>query len=172
MSRASVTTTEETTTVQKGFVGQNVPRREDRRLVQGQGVYFDDVKRHGMGYLHFLRSPYAHARIASIDVSAGGIRMKAHASARTGIAVRLTFTPPDGGPTMTTMGLLVRIDVGGYAFSFVNLTPSEARRLHDLRQETLISPELGPAFMSRIGLWQRADEIVRRPSVLRGRVTV
>jgi CO/xanthine dehydrogenase Mo-binding subunit len=62
--------TEGTTTLQKGFVGQSVPRREDRRLVQGQGVFFDDVKRHGMGYLHFVRSPYAHARIESIDVSA------------------------------------------------------------------------------------------------------
>ena len=62
--------TEATTTLQKGFVGQSVPRKEDRRLVQGQGVFFDDVKRHGMGYVHFVRSPYAHARIASIDVSA------------------------------------------------------------------------------------------------------
>ena len=56
--------TEGTTTLQKGFVGQSVPRKEDRRLVQGQGVFFDDVKRHGMGYVHFVRSPYAHARIA------------------------------------------------------------------------------------------------------------
>ena len=62
--------TEGTTTLQKGFVGQNVSRREDKRLVQGEGVFFDDVKRHGMGYVHFLRSPYAHARITSIDVSA------------------------------------------------------------------------------------------------------
>jgi len=62
--------TEGTTAIQKGFVGQNVPRKEDRRLVQGQGTFFDDVRRHGMGYVHFLRSPYAHARIASIDVSA------------------------------------------------------------------------------------------------------
>ncbi len=66
----SVTTSEETTTLQKGFVGQSVPRKEDRRLVEGQGVFFDDVKRHGMGYLHFVRSPYAHARIESVDVSA------------------------------------------------------------------------------------------------------
>ena len=48
---------------------QSVPRKEDNRLVQGQGTFFDDVKRHGMGYLHFVRSPYAHARITSIDVS-------------------------------------------------------------------------------------------------------
>jgi CO/xanthine dehydrogenase Mo-binding subunit len=49
--------------------GQSVPRKEDRRLLQGQGVFVDDVKRHGMGYIHFVRSPYAHAHITSIDVS-------------------------------------------------------------------------------------------------------
>src|SRR5207253_5794195 len=52
-----------------GFIGQNIPRKEDKRLVQGEGVFFDDVKRHGMGYVHFVRSPYAHAKIRSIDVS-------------------------------------------------------------------------------------------------------
>jgi CO/xanthine dehydrogenase Mo-binding subunit len=61
-------TVEETET-KPGWAGQSVPRKEDQRLVQGQGVFFDDVKRHGMGYVHFVRSPYAHAAITSIDVS-------------------------------------------------------------------------------------------------------
>jgi CO/xanthine dehydrogenase Mo-binding subunit len=52
-----------------GFIGTSVPRKEDRRLVQGEGVFFDDVKRHGMGFVHFVRSPYAHAKIKSIDVA-------------------------------------------------------------------------------------------------------
>jgi CO/xanthine dehydrogenase Mo-binding subunit len=52
-----------------GFAGTSVPRKEDRRLVQGEGLFFDDVKRHGMGYVHFVRTPYAHAKIVSIDVS-------------------------------------------------------------------------------------------------------
>ena len=52
-----------------GWAGQNVPRKEDKRLVQGQGLFFDDVKRHNMGYVHFVRSPYAHAKIRSVDVS-------------------------------------------------------------------------------------------------------
>ena len=52
------------------FVGQSIPRKEDGRLVQGQGVFVDDIKRHNMGYVHFVRSPYAHARILSVDVSA------------------------------------------------------------------------------------------------------
>ncbi|HXY86287.1 MAG TPA: xanthine dehydrogenase family protein molybdopterin-binding subunit, partial [Gaiellaceae bacterium] len=54
---------------QKGWIGQNVPRKEDKRLVQGEGVFFDDIRRHEMGYVHFVRSPYAHARIKSVDVS-------------------------------------------------------------------------------------------------------
>jgi 2-furoyl-CoA dehydrogenase large subunit len=56
--------------LQKGHIGQSIPRKEDRRLVQGQGRFFDDVRRHGTGYVHFVRSPHAHAKIVSIDVSA------------------------------------------------------------------------------------------------------
>src|SRR2546422_10272873 len=54
---------------QKGWAGQNIPRKEDKRLLQGEGVFFDDVKRHEMGYCHVVRSPYAHARIKHVDVS-------------------------------------------------------------------------------------------------------
>jgi len=53
----------------KHWQGQSVPRKEDKRLTQGQGVFVDDVKRHGMGYIHFVRSPYAHANIVSINKS-------------------------------------------------------------------------------------------------------
>ncbi len=60
---------EETGVPQRGWAGQNVPRKEDKRLVQGEGLFVDDMKRHGMGYAHFVRSPYAHANITSIDVS-------------------------------------------------------------------------------------------------------
>src|SRR5436309_14198986 len=56
--------------IQKGWGGQSVRRKEDKRLLQGEGVFVDDVKRHGMGYLHFVRSPYAHAHITRVDVSA------------------------------------------------------------------------------------------------------
>ncbi len=52
-----------------GYAGQSVRRKEDKRLVQGEGLFVDDVKRHNMGYVHFVRSPYAHAKIRSVDVS-------------------------------------------------------------------------------------------------------
>jgi CheY-like chemotaxis protein len=70
----------------------------------------------------------------SIDISAGGIRVSGRAAARAGSAARLTFTPPDGGPTMTLVALLVRADIAGYAFSFVNLTTSDAARLRQILQ--------------------------------------
>jgi 2-furoyl-CoA dehydrogenase large subunit len=63
------TATEAPTELQKGSIGQSIPRKEDARLVQGQGLFFDDVKRHGTGFVHFVRSPYAHAKVVSIDVS-------------------------------------------------------------------------------------------------------
>jgi DNA-binding response OmpR family regulator len=70
----------------------------------------------------------------SVDVSLGGIRVSGRASTRAGSAARLTFTPPDGGATMTVMALLVRADIGGYAFSFVNLTAAESERLRQIVQ--------------------------------------
>ncbi len=45
-------------------------RKEDARFIRGQGTYVDDLKREGMLYGAILRSPFAHARIVSIDVSA------------------------------------------------------------------------------------------------------
>ncbi|HEX4555203.1 MAG TPA: xanthine dehydrogenase family protein molybdopterin-binding subunit [Xanthobacteraceae bacterium] len=50
-------------------IGQSVPRFEDLRLVRGGGRYVDDIVLPGLAYGHVLRSPHAHARIRSIDVS-------------------------------------------------------------------------------------------------------
>ncbi|MGI9659497.1 MAG: xanthine dehydrogenase family protein molybdopterin-binding subunit, partial [Gaiellaceae bacterium] len=63
-------TSVEPTTLELGkYQGESIPRKEDRRLVEGQGTFVDDIRRHDMGYVHFVRSPYAHAAITSIDVA-------------------------------------------------------------------------------------------------------
>jgi carbon-monoxide dehydrogenase large subunit len=49
--------------------GQRIKRNEDPRLLTGQALYVDDVDLPNMAQAAFLRSPYAHARIQSIDVS-------------------------------------------------------------------------------------------------------
>ena len=45
-------------------------RKEDPRFIRGRGTYVDDVALPGMLHLAILRSPYAHARIVGIDVTA------------------------------------------------------------------------------------------------------
>src|SRR5215831_19462790 len=45
-------------------------RKEDARLVTGQTNWTDNMTLPGMLHMAFLRSPYAHARITSVDVSA------------------------------------------------------------------------------------------------------
>ena len=51
-------------------IGQPLRRREDQRFLTGAGQYVDDVVLPGQSYGFFLRSPYAHARIKSIDLDA------------------------------------------------------------------------------------------------------
>jgi carbon-monoxide dehydrogenase large subunit len=51
-------------------IGQGVSRFEDPRLIQGGGRYTDDIKLPGMAHGVVLRSPYAHARLKSIDTTA------------------------------------------------------------------------------------------------------
>src|SRR5580704_12311261 len=54
----------------KNWVGQALPRKEENRLLRGRGKFADDIKLREMLYLRFVRSPYAHAKIVSVDVSA------------------------------------------------------------------------------------------------------
>ncbi|HVR40688.1 MAG TPA: carbon monoxide dehydrogenase, partial [Thermoanaerobaculia bacterium] len=57
-------------------------RKEDARFIRGRGTYVDDIKLPGMLYGAMVRSPYAHARIKSIN--------KAKALAVPGVAAVLT----------------------------------------------------------------------------------
>jgi aerobic carbon-monoxide dehydrogenase large subunit len=49
------------------YFGAAVRRREDPRFLRGEGRFVDDVTLPGLLHAAFLRSPHAHARIASID---------------------------------------------------------------------------------------------------------
>src|SRR5918911_4285679 len=52
-----------------GWLGRSVKRKEDDRFVVGRGNYIEDIKLPGMLHMAILRSPYAHAKINSIDTS-------------------------------------------------------------------------------------------------------
>src|ERR1700749_3421888 len=49
------------------YTGRSVLRVEDLRFVTGRGNYSDDVRVDGEIYCAFVRSPYAHAKIVTID---------------------------------------------------------------------------------------------------------
>jgi carbon-monoxide dehydrogenase large subunit len=51
------------------FVGRSVKRREDQRLLTGQGLFVADLTLPGMLHAAFVRSQVAHARIRSVDLS-------------------------------------------------------------------------------------------------------
>jgi len=53
-----------------GGVGCSRKRKEDPRFIHGKGNYIDDLKLPGMLFGDFVRTPYAHARVKSIDTSA------------------------------------------------------------------------------------------------------
>ena len=57
----------------------SVRRKEDARLIRGQGRFVDDLELPGMLHGAILRSPYAHAELVAIDVSAALQHPKVHA---------------------------------------------------------------------------------------------
>jgi carbon-monoxide dehydrogenase large subunit len=55
------------TSADVGGMGHSIKRKEDPRFIRGQGRYVDDIQLPGMLYLDIVRSPFAHARIKSIN---------------------------------------------------------------------------------------------------------
>ena len=80
--------------------GAPIKRREDPRLLAGQGRYVGDVERPGMLHAAVLRSPHAHARITGIDVG----------EARALDGVLLALTHADLGPVRDRTPLLIPHD--------------------------------------------------------------
>ncbi|MGH2890679.1 MAG: xanthine dehydrogenase family protein molybdopterin-binding subunit, partial [Solirubrobacteraceae bacterium] len=63
-----------------GHVGRELRRKEDPRLITGQGRYIDDISLPGMLWAAVVRSPEAHATIVSIDTSQATARDGIHAA--------------------------------------------------------------------------------------------
>ena len=66
------------------FVGAPLKRKEDDPLLRGRGTYVDNLDLPGTVVMAVVRSPYAHARIRSIDLAA--------AKASTGVVALFTGT--------------------------------------------------------------------------------
>jgi carbon-monoxide dehydrogenase large subunit len=58
------------TQVDRGYIGQSVPRPNAARLLQGRGAFTDDLRFPRLAHVVFFRSPHAHARIKRLDFKA------------------------------------------------------------------------------------------------------
>jgi len=56
-----------------GLIGKSVKRVEDKRFITGHGNYVDDIVLPKQTYAAYVRSPYAHAKILSVDITAAEV---------------------------------------------------------------------------------------------------
>ena len=92
-----------------GYVGQPVPRREDRRLLAGAGEFVADIQLPGMLHAAFARSSLAHARIVSVDLEAART-LDGVALAVSGADLHGVLPPIDGMQVVTPKGWRERVD--------------------------------------------------------------
>jgi aerobic carbon-monoxide dehydrogenase large subunit len=57
------------TQVDKGYIGQSVPRPNAKRLLQGRGAFVDDLRFPRLAHVVFFRGPYAHAKVKKLDLT-------------------------------------------------------------------------------------------------------
>ncbi len=79
--------------------GSSIRRREDPRLITGNATYTDDILLPGMLHAAMLRSPYAHARIRSINTTG--------AANANGVAAVFTAPDTDGELQLTPCAWLL-----------------------------------------------------------------
>src|SRR3954468_5202636 len=58
------------TELDRGYIGQSVPRPGLQRLLQGRGAFIDDLRFPRLAHVAFFRSPYAHALVKRLDFAA------------------------------------------------------------------------------------------------------
>lgn len=78
------------------YVGKDIPRVDGWDKVTGRGMFTQDVSFPGMLYAKVLRSPFAHARVVSIDISEAEALPGVEAVAYFGNTTRRLFNPSNG----------------------------------------------------------------------------
>jgi carbon-monoxide dehydrogenase large subunit len=127
--------------------GQPVKRLEDQRLLTGKGQFIDDKPEDGALWLYVLRSPHAHAKIVSIDITA--------ASATKGVEAVFTgadlikddigtiptlaiFKRPDGSPMTVPPRRLLAHEIVRFAGEAVAAVVATSRALAQEAAEAIV----------------------------------
>src|SRR5687767_13890652 len=92
------------------FIGKALKRVEDPRLIKGIATYVDDFRMAGMLHTAILRSPYAHAKINSINTDAAkrlpgvlGVFTGADVNAHCGVVPCASPMPDQKAPKHTVL---------------------------------------------------------------------
>jgi carbon-monoxide dehydrogenase large subunit len=117
-------------------------RKEDARFIRGQGHYVDDVNLPGMVHGAILRSPYAHARIVSIDASAAEAhpKVKAVITGQVLASLNLAWMPTLSGDVQSVLAT-DKVRFQGQEVAFVvaedHYSARDALELIDVEYEPL-----------------------------------
>jgi carbon-monoxide dehydrogenase large subunit len=137
--------------------GQPVKRLEDQRLLTGKGQYLDDKPEEGALWLHVLRSPHAHARIASVDAKEAA-KMPGVQAVYTGadlvadkigtIPTLMVFARPDGSPMTVPPRRLLAHEIVRFAGEPVAAVVATSRAAAQAAAEAIvIDYEMLPAVV-------------------------
>ncbi|MCF8167895.1 MAG: molybdopterin-dependent oxidoreductase, partial [Rhodoferax sp.] len=136
-------------------IGQHLPRKEDYRLLTGQGRFVDDIEVPGALHACFVRSPHAHARIVSIDREAA-IRMPGVVAIVTGQELALWTTrqrmaPPIEGLQPMEMDTLPTATVRFQGDPVACVVATDRYVAEDAAEQVNVTYEVLPAVTS---MWQ------------------
>ena len=109
--------------VAERYTGASIKRSEDPRILTGAGRYVDDIKLPGMLHAAFVRSPMAHARVLSVDVSA--------ARELPGVVAVLTGADLEAMTVPAPDPLLAMFSAGGPTPEFTLLATDKVRFMGD-----------------------------------------
>ena len=110
------------------WVGQPMLRREDLPLLTGRGMFVDDVQVRDPLHVAFARSPWAHAEIRSVDLSAA-IAAPGVAAAIAGSELPALTEPFAAGITHRLAYYALAVDRARYAGEPVAAIAAEDRYL-------------------------------------------
>lgn len=139
--------------------GQAVRRLEDEALLKGQGRYTDDLRQPGDGCLVFVRSPYAHAAIRSVNT--------ADAEAMPGVRAILTGAQlvAQGVPPMPTGAAFKRADGSDCATPARRPLAHEVVRFVGEAVAAVVADTLQQARDAAEAVWVDYDELPAVPTL-------
>lgn len=117
-------------------MGKRVRRKEDFRFITGNGNYTDDIDRPRQTHAYFLRSPHAHARIRSLNVSAAAeapgvvaifTGKDIAADKLGGLICGWTVTSKDGSPMKAGAHPVLALDTVRYVGDHVAMVVAETQ---------------------------------------------